>query len=117
MKNYGSILIGGNYATSGRQSSLFEVNDTQIEYEFSLLEHVWDQLFTVDTIWNIGETGDIDGGQKAVFLRKTANIKKIKKSTSFIPTKSVIQAWTFNLCKLNICKLLKKLKSFYNLNQ
>ena len=22
-------------------------------------EHVWDQLFTVDTIWNIGETGDI----------------------------------------------------------
>ena len=24
------------------------------------LEHVWDQLFTVDTIWNIGETGDIN---------------------------------------------------------
>ena len=24
-----------------------------------VLEHVWDQLFTVDTIWNIGETGDI----------------------------------------------------------
>ena len=23
-------------------------------------KHVWDQLFTVDTIWNIGETGDID---------------------------------------------------------
>ena len=23
-------------------------------------EHVWDQLFTVDTIWNIGETGDIN---------------------------------------------------------
>ena len=23
------------------------------------LKHVWDQLFTVDTIWNIGETGDI----------------------------------------------------------
>ena len=22
-------------------------------------KHVWDQLFTVDTIWNIGETGDI----------------------------------------------------------
>ena len=25
-----------------------------------ILEHVWDQLFTVDTIWNIGETGDIN---------------------------------------------------------
>ena len=24
-----------------------------------LVLHVWDQLFTVDTIWNIGETGDI----------------------------------------------------------
>ena len=24
-----------------------------------VLEHVWDQLFTVDTIWTIGETGDI----------------------------------------------------------
>ena len=23
-------------------------------------KHVWDQLFTVDTIWNIGETGDIN---------------------------------------------------------
>ena len=22
-------------------------------------KHVWDQLFTVDTIWNIGETGDM----------------------------------------------------------
>ena len=22
-------------------------------------EHMWDQLFTVDTIWKIGETGDI----------------------------------------------------------
>ena len=22
-------------------------------------KHIWDQLFTVDTIWNIGETGDI----------------------------------------------------------
>ena len=28
---------------------------------FSLdLKHVWDQLFTVNTIWNIGETGDIN---------------------------------------------------------
>ena len=25
-----------------------------------VLKHVWDQLFTVDTIWNIGETGDIN---------------------------------------------------------
>ena len=24
-----------------------------------VLKHVWDQLFTVNTIWNIGETGDI----------------------------------------------------------
>ena len=24
-----------------------------------VLKHVWDQLFTVDTIWNLGETGDI----------------------------------------------------------
>ena len=24
-------------------------------------KHVWDQLFTVDTIWNIGETGDMYG--------------------------------------------------------
>ena len=23
-------------------------------------KHVWDQLFTVDTIWNIGETGDMN---------------------------------------------------------
>ena len=23
-------------------------------------KHIWDQLFTVDTIWNIGETGDIN---------------------------------------------------------
>ena len=23
------------------------------------IKHVWDQLFTVDTIWNIGETGDM----------------------------------------------------------
>ena len=23
-------------------------------------EHIWDQLFTVDTIWNIGETGGIN---------------------------------------------------------
>ena len=26
-----------------------------------VLKHVWDQLFTVDTIWNIGETGDMYG--------------------------------------------------------
>ena len=26
---------------------------------FIVQKHVWDQLFTVDTIWNIGETGDI----------------------------------------------------------
>ena len=25
-----------------------------------VLKHVWDQLFTVKTIWNIGETGDIN---------------------------------------------------------
>ena len=24
-----------------------------------VLKHVWDQLFTVNTIWSIGETGDI----------------------------------------------------------
>ena len=26
---------------------------------FYFLKHVWDQLFSVDTIWSIGETGDI----------------------------------------------------------
>ena len=25
-----------------------------------VLKHVWDQIFTVNTIWNIGETGDIN---------------------------------------------------------
>ena len=24
-----------------------------------VLKHVWDQLFTVNAIWNIGETGDM----------------------------------------------------------
>ena len=24
-----------------------------------VLKHVWDQLFTVNTLWNIGETGDM----------------------------------------------------------
>ena len=30
-----------------------------LTFIFIVQEHVWDQLFTVDTIWNIGETGDI----------------------------------------------------------
>ena len=33
-----------------------------------VLKHVWDQLFTVNTIWSIGETGDI-------YSEKLANLQ------------------------------------------
>ena len=35
------------------------INSLVSHISFIVLKHVWDQLFTVDTIWNIGETGDI----------------------------------------------------------
>ena len=31
--------------------------------------HIWDQLFTVDTIWNIGETGDIYSESQTPFYK------------------------------------------------
>ena len=34
------------------------------------------RILTVTTVWNTGETGDIDGGSKDAPLRKT-NIKKL----------------------------------------
>ena len=46
-------------------------------------KHVWDQLFTVDTIWNIGETGDI------YFL----NLWNI----SMMLNESIIQSYWFNV--------------------
>ena len=41
-------------------SNLAEINRNEERLKLVLFsKHVWDQLFTVDTIWNIGETGDI----------------------------------------------------------
>ena len=45
-----------SHATLARALS---ASDCLSHFSECILEHVWDQLFTVDTIWNIGETGDI----------------------------------------------------------
>ena len=36
------------------------MNWVEVGLKAIVQKHVWDQLFTVDTIWNIGETGDIN---------------------------------------------------------
>ena len=37
-------------------------------------KHIWDQLFTVDTIWNIGETGDINSYSPSKVANEWRNI-------------------------------------------
>ena len=44
---------------------LWYASKLNLRADVIVLEHdIWDQLFTVNTIWNIGETGDIYFYQK-----------------------------------------------------
>ena len=48
--------------------------DSSLPNNLIVQEHVWDQLFTVDTIWNIGETGDM---HTQLLNREKANYRVI----------------------------------------
>ena len=62
---------------------------------YFVVNHVWDQLFTVDTILNIGETGDINELSWDIYQKKSKYDEWVSGRRSIKIDKDSVRALTW----------------------